>query len=186
MPNIQKYAVPPDFLLETYSSNGYADCYRTEIHGHISLAQFIAVFYTTSLFKLERFILTHVANKPSTDTQAQDLADDKANQFAAWTVEKRNDHEILMCDMLGRTRSWLMVQHAKEHSMLYFGSAVVPGKASRANHLLDLSLSPCSDFTKSIPFCSCPLQNETFTVRSPRPTNYYSTTKLFDEETNQL
>jgi len=129
MLNIQKYAVPPDSLLETYSSNGYADCYRTEIHGHISLAQFIAVFYTTSLFKLERFILTHVANKPSTDTQAQDLADDKANQFAAWTVEKRNDHEILMCDMLGRTRSWLMVQHAKEHSMLYFGSAVVPGKS---------------------------------------------------------
>ena len=129
MPNIQKCAIPSDSLLETYSSNGYADSYRTEIHGHVSLAQLIAGFYTTSLFRLERFILKHVARKPSTDTQVQDLADGKTNQFAAWTVEKRNDHEILMRDMLGRTRSWLMVQHANENTILYFGSAVVPGKS---------------------------------------------------------
>jgi hypothetical protein len=128
MPNIQKCAVPPDSLLAAYSSNGYVDSYRTEFNGHVSLAKFIASFYTTSLFKLERFILKHVARKPSTDTQVQDLADGKANQLAAWTVEKRNDHEILMCDMLGRTRSWLMVQHANENTTLYFGSAVVPGE----------------------------------------------------------
>jgi len=128
MPDIQKCTVPSGSLLETYSSNGYADSYCTEIQERVSLAQFIAVFYTTNLFKLERFILTHIAHRPSTDVQAQDLADGKTNQFAAWAVEKRNDHEILMCDMLGRTRSWLMVQHVNEKTILYFGSAVVPSK----------------------------------------------------------
>lgn len=133
MPTIKKCAVLPQSLLAKYSLDGmYADSYWTEIQGQISLAVYVFAFYTTSLFKLEQFILTYTARRPSNDTQAKELADGTRNEFAAWTVESRNDNELLMRDMFGRTRSWFMVNHLgaedDKRTQLYFGSAVVPEK----------------------------------------------------------
>lgn len=56
------------------------------------------------------------------------LASADIEQFAAWTVEARGENEILLCDFLSRTRSWLMVEKAGDETKLYFGSAVVPQK----------------------------------------------------------
>ena len=68
--------------------------------------------------------------KPSTDVQASQLANGLSDKFAAWHVENRSKNEILMCDLRGRTRSWLMVipvdTVGETRTRLYFGSAVVP------------------------------------------------------------
>ena len=128
MLSIEKCSVLPHTLLHNYLMSGaYADCYSTEIPYQRSFPEFIFAFYTTPLFKLERFILTWTVSKPSTDEQARQLADCEVESFAAWRVENRSENEILMCDYQERTRSWLMaVPVGDTHTRLYFGSAVVP------------------------------------------------------------
>jgi hypothetical protein len=136
MSAIEKCIVPADTFLHKYTRDGsYADCYLTEVPEPIAFPEYIFAFYTTPLFKLERFVLTVVVSKPSTDTQAQQLADGVIERFAAWNVEARSEREILMCDFLGRTRSWLMVIPMNTvngvGTQLYFGSAVVPQRNSK-------------------------------------------------------
>ena len=91
-------------------------------------------FYTTFVFKLERLILKWAVLKPSTDDQARALAAGAVNEFAAWRVEKRNDHQLLLSDYRGSTRSWLMVARLEDgtRTRLYFGSAVVASGKSRS------------------------------------------------------
>ncbi len=137
MLSIKRCALPDNALLVKYrQSEHYCDCYQTQISGSISHADFINAFYTTTLFKLERSILTWTVSRPSTDAQALQLANGKIDSFAAWHVEARADGQILLVDFSGRTRSWLMAiadqQQAKPTTQLYFGSAVtsVPTKAA--------------------------------------------------------
>jgi hypothetical protein len=133
MLSIEKCTTPDHALLNKYLTNGsYVDCYCTEIPKQISFPEFILSFYTTPLFKLERFILKYMASRPSTDIQAKELADGVAREFAAWYVEGRAEDQILMCDFSERTRSWLMVAPRNdEGTRLYFGSAVVPIRDSK-------------------------------------------------------
>jgi len=132
---IKKCTVLENTLLSDYSKVGnYTDCYTTDIPGQISFPEFIFAFYTTPLFKLERLILNFTISRPSTDMQAKQLANGVSDRFAAWHVEKRNDNEILMCDLVSRTRSWLMAvpAHDTSQTRLYFGSAVVPRQHTKA------------------------------------------------------
>jgi hypothetical protein len=131
MLSIRKCRVPANTLLENYLAPGaYVDCYWTELSGNVSLPVFIFAFYTTPLFTLERAILRLTVSKPSTDIEARQLADRSIQNFAAWSVERRTENELLMCDFRGRTRSWFMVSPINTGSgartRLYFGSAVVP------------------------------------------------------------
>ncbi len=129
---IEKRKLPANTLLQSYAAieGGYTDCYSTEIDSVVSLSDFVGAFYVTWLFKLERFVLKHAASRPSTDSQARDVAEGKINQFAAWTVEQREDRQLLMCDMHSRTRSWFMIapqpDQGKSTTRLYFGTAVTP------------------------------------------------------------
>jgi hypothetical protein len=121
--------LPQHALLARYADNGgYTDCYATDLPGTVSHAEFVAAFYTTWLFKLERAILKWLAAKPSTDDEATELARGARHSFAAWTVEDSAPNQLLLCDFLGNTRSWLMVEprHDGGVTRLYFGSAVVP------------------------------------------------------------
>jgi len=129
--SIKKCPVPSETFFGKYSQNGsYVDCYVTELQGHVAFSEYVFAFYTTALFKLERLILKISVFKPSTDNQARELAEGVRDQFAAWHVEARSESEILLCDFMGRTRSWLKVIHlntgSDPHSQLFFGSAVVP------------------------------------------------------------
>ena len=133
---IEKCPVPANTLLNTYSIPGaYVDCYTTEVPGQVAFSEFIFAFYTTLLFKLERLFLELTVSRPSTDIQARQLADGDIEKFAAWYVENRSENELLLCDLLGGTRSWLMVIPANTQSTpqtrLYFGSAVVPVRLSK-------------------------------------------------------
>jgi len=88
----------------------------------------VTAFYTTGLFRLERWILRLLVARPSTDEEARQLARSERNGFAAWSVEARAADQLLMRDFTGRTRSWFMVSaiDGSPGSRLYFGSVVVP------------------------------------------------------------
>ena len=126
MSSVQVAALPVGALLERYSATGaYTDCYEVAVPGHASLAEFMAAFYTTPVFKVERWLLAHLARYPSTDEQALSLAKGQLTHFAAWQVEARESGQAILA--AGRTRSWLMVRPAKGGATsLFFGSAVVP------------------------------------------------------------
>jgi len=127
--HIAPQALPAWSLLRRYEQSGdYTDCYVTDIPGDFSHAEYVAAFYTTWLFRLERLLLKLV-RKPSTDEQARQLAQGEREAFAAWTVEARAPNQLLLCDFLGNTRSWLMVEPVQGGGVtrLYFGSAVIAG-----------------------------------------------------------
>jgi hypothetical protein len=132
MASVSPSELPATALLRYYQSHGaYADCYVTDIQGPVSQTQFVEAFYTTPLFKLERLLLRWLAAKPSTDTDAKNLAAGTLDAFAAWRVERRDTNQLLLSDFTGRTKSWLMVATVEPASgtaktCLYFGSAIVP------------------------------------------------------------
>lgn len=140
MYSIQRSPIPPNSLLHTYTTNGgYADAYLAEFVAPVSLQEWMFTFYTTPLFKVERWILRFTISKPSTDAQAQQLADGEIDTFAAWRLEARRDDEVLLCDISGRTRSWLKAALVDDGSglrtRLYFGSAVVPVQDRKTGRL---------------------------------------------------
>ena len=128
--------LPDVSLLNRYrlQQGAYTDCYSTEIARSVSQAEFVEAFYTTWVFKLERAILKWAVTKPSTDAQATLLAQGSLDAFSAWTVEDRRQDQLLLCDLHGRTRSWLMAAPVKSGggTRLYFGSAVVAAKGSES------------------------------------------------------
>lgn len=129
MLSIEKCSTPENTFLKNYLMNGnYVDCYTTTVDKQVSFSEFVFAFYTTWLFKVEAFILTYTVRKPSSDVEAKQLSKAEIDKFAAWTVEDRNENQILMCDFVSRTRSWLMIENAGDKTKLYFGSAVVPKK----------------------------------------------------------
>ena len=102
MSDITAAALPPGALLGRYANgDGYADCLTASVAGHVTQAAYVEAFYTTALFKLERFALAVLLARPSTDAQARRLARGEIARFAAWTVEARETDEILLCDFLG-------------------------------------------------------------------------------------
>ncbi len=127
MSAVSRCELPEQALLSRYRESGaYTDCYCVEVDRAISLADYVRAFYTTLPFKTERLILKWAISKPSTDEEADLLAAGKADRFAAWYVEARDENQVLLSDFRGRTRSWLMTEAAEGTTRLYFGSAVVP------------------------------------------------------------
>jgi hypothetical protein len=87
----------------------------------------VEAFYTTSIFKVERWLLARFLARPSTDAEARQLATGNSGTFAAWSVEQRTAGQLLLA--AGQTRSWLMAvpgEAGRPAAKLYFGSAVVP------------------------------------------------------------
>ena len=139
MPTIQPCDLPPGALLHKYRAQGgaYTDCYVTQVAWRVSQSEYVEAFYTTAVFKLERWLLRWLVSRPSTDAEARQLASGALDSFAAWEVEEQTADQLLLCDLRGDTRSWLMAvpiendDHAKG-TRLYFGSAVVPVVSARS------------------------------------------------------
>jgi hypothetical protein len=127
---------PPDgALLYRYrGGGGYTDCFVAVVPDRVTQTAYIEAFYTTALFKLERLVLALLVSRPSTDDEARRLAAGETQRFAAWTVEAREADQILLCDFMGSTRSWLMSvadpAAPSPTTRLYFGSAIVPRKGA--------------------------------------------------------
>lgn len=143
MSRVTASPLPMDALLNRYNKlswgnpgEPYTDSFAIRTDRPVDISQFVFAFYTTKLFKLERVILKYLVAKPSTDAQAELLANGAIESFAAWSVEARSYDQLLMCDFRGRTRSWFMVEPNRAdtgHSstLLRFGSAVVPIKDAK-------------------------------------------------------
>ena len=137
---VESRALPDAALHASYARRGaYTDCFTADVPEPASLAEFVEAFYTSRVFKLERRILGW-AGKPSTDAEARELAAGARDRFAAWTLEGRTTDQILMCDYLGHTRSWLMVASSPGNppgaTRLHFGSVVVPVRRFPYNVLI--------------------------------------------------
>jgi hypothetical protein len=129
MAAVRPMPLPDVALLCAYRDRGaYTDCYGLDVEGTIMQADYIRAFYTSPLFKVERFILKWAVDKPSTDADVAALAEGESNIFAAWTIEERTADQIMLCDFQSRTRSWLMILPlgGGAKTRLYFGTAVVP------------------------------------------------------------
>lgn len=131
MQTIEVSPIPAGASLRAYAeTNAYTDCYSLRLNRSATLAEFMAAFYTTPVFKLERWLLARALGFASTDQQAQQLAEGRLSEFSAWRVESRDSTQALLA--AGRTRSWLMVAAPAvgtgEGTRLFFGSAVLPGK----------------------------------------------------------
>ena len=121
---IEEIAAPKGTLIDQYAEREghYTDCFETPVSMPVALADFIFAFYTQPLFRAERLVLRIAARQTSTDAEVRALADGRAQDFAVWQAEARNETELLMADRSGRTLSWLMVTD----TALRFGSVVVP------------------------------------------------------------
>ncbi|MEO8224524.1 MAG: hypothetical protein ABI661_06940 [Gammaproteobacteria bacterium] len=127
-------ALPDGALLQKYRLAGaYTDCFVTDITTRATQAEYVEAFYTSPVFRIERWLLARFVARPSTDLEARELALGTRNSFAAWTVEARDANQLLLADFQGRTRSWLMSTHipGEPGTRLYFGSAVVPAADRR-------------------------------------------------------
>lgn len=135
MPKVYVAPLPAGALLEKYAQRPelYTDCFATAIAQPVNFEAFVAAFYTTWLFKLERVILALALGLGSSDAQASELARGERETFAAWRVEARTSNQLLLD--AGSTRSWLMLSLERSESatrqMLYFGSAVVATRGGR-------------------------------------------------------
>lgn len=136
MTRVAASPMPAKALLARYAERGaFTDCFKTTIDREIQFPSYIVAFYTTPLFRVERFILRWLAKRPSSDEDVRRLGAGATTEFAAWTVEARSEDQLLLCDMLGRTRSWLMAvpdTRPSGNTVLYFGSAVVPRRSSES------------------------------------------------------
>jgi len=129
-PTVVSCELPQQAVLRNYGvEGGYTDCYRADIARPVTQAEYVEAFYTSAIFKAERLVLC-LLRRPSTDAQARELATGQRSHFAAWSVEGRGEDQLLLCDFLGGTRSWLMTEPRRIDgslaTRLYFGSAVVP------------------------------------------------------------
>jgi hypothetical protein len=111
MPTVKLCSIPLGALLKRYQKSGFhTDCYTIDVPACVSQEQFVLAFYSTKLFKLERFILKWMVSRPSTEGQLARLASGEASEFAAWSVEDKSENQLLLSDFQGRTRSWLMTK----------------------------------------------------------------------------
>jgi hypothetical protein len=103
----------------------YADCFSVKVDGSVTLAELVFAFYTSPLFRIERFLLRVLAKAPSGRAIARALADGDADKFAIWYVGQRTATQLLMCDRFEQTRSWFCVEPLDDGgTCLRFGSAV--------------------------------------------------------------
>ena len=123
--------LPPDSLLARLrGAECYRDAFRVEVPRRVDLAAFLRAFYGSAAFAPERLALGLIG-RGGTRAHIAALAEGRTDRFAAWTVEAREPHQILLRDFQDATCSWLIAEPTGEHATtLWFGSAVRhPGRA---------------------------------------------------------
>lgn len=141
--SITREPVPNDALLMTYRGavhaerwGSYADCFSVKVDRSATLGEFVFAFYTSPLFRIERFLLRALLNAPSSLADARTVADGTADKFAIWYVGQRTATQLLMCDHYEQTRSWFRVEALDGGgTCLRFGSAVAARRNPKSGAL---------------------------------------------------
>lgn len=139
MQTVREEPLADDALLRTYREgkhpelwDGYGDCFFLGVDRPVSLARFVAAFYTSPLFRVERLILSLALGAPASDDDVRQLAAGARDTFAVWQVSARTETQLLMSDRYGRTRSWFrVVPQASGGTLLKFGSAVAAKRGAQ-------------------------------------------------------
>ena len=138
MLGVSQQPVPEDSLLRSWQGGehperwlGTGDCFTVRVERPVTLAEFVAAFYTAPVFRLERWILKVMLKTASSDAEAAALAAGQRDTFAVWVLGTRTETQLLMCDRYGRTRSWFaVVPDGAGATTLRFGSAVARAPAT--------------------------------------------------------
>ena len=95
--SVHQCAFPLDAALGAYASQGaYADCYAVVLPRVVTQAEYVEAFYTTAVFKVERWLIATFLSRPSTDSQARQLAQGGLSTFAAWSVEQQQPDQLVL------------------------------------------------------------------------------------------
>ena len=119
---------PDESLLAEYAARPgcHTDCYFADVAGTVTLAEYIAGFFATPVFRLERKILGLKRALRTTDADVARLANGQSTRFAAWEVEARDEQQVLLAVKNSPIRTWLMaIPTSSGGTRLYFGSAVL-------------------------------------------------------------
>src|ERR1700722_11159530 len=105
--SITQESAPEDALLKTYRGGvhperwgGYGDCFSVRVEGAVSLQDFVFAFYTSPLFRIERWLLRAFIGAPSSDRGARALAGGSAASVGPGEVGDRTPAKLLICDRL--------------------------------------------------------------------------------------
>lgn len=125
-PSVAEAPLPEGALLQQFVESGeYTDCFVTHVDADVAFEKYVECFYTTRLFKAERFVLKRFVAISSSDVEAGELARNERQAFAAWNEHARTDNQLIMMDFRGQTCSWFMTAAEDAGTSLYFGSAVM-------------------------------------------------------------
>ena len=79
--SVLRDAVPVDALLKTYRGglnperwDGYGDCFSVSVDRAVNLGEFVFAFYTSRVFRIERWLLRAFIGARSNDQDARGLA----------------------------------------------------------------------------------------------------------------
>ena len=127
--SVQTGEIPESGYLKPYRerSSWYTDCFFVDVQGQVCLSQFISAFFTTFLFRSERWVLGVFTSSPSSDQNVMDLASGVSDRLSLWRVEARDDQQLILSFGELGVRTWLMVEPHPEIanvSRLYFGTGL--------------------------------------------------------------
>lgn len=133
MTHVTSAPLPVNALLYTYATQdgSYTDCFHAQVPNDVNLREFIATFFNTPVFRLERFLIATFGRKPSNVDDVNALAAGTLDSFALWQVESRDDDQILLKVGNSPIRTWLMCSSVAGQTQLSFGSALLPTRTDK-------------------------------------------------------
>lgn len=136
MSRIDHIPLPTDAFLARFQSQkgAHTDCYAIAVPRQVDLNSFVATFFDTWVFRLERKLLGLFARKHSTQEDVKALASGASETLALWRLVERNEDQILLAVGNGPIRSWLMREETDVGTKLYFGSALLAATQDRRGH----------------------------------------------------
>ena len=129
MEKITQSTLPPTSALAAYAGQPgvHTDCFKVLVSQNTELSTFIEAFFSTLPFRLERLLLRIAGVQNTSHADLIALASGQASRFAAWEVEHRDTHQVLLSAGQGVIRTWLMAAPAGHGATrLHFGSGVLP------------------------------------------------------------
>ena len=133
--------VPADSFLGAYAAKGaFTDCYAASVPGSVSLSEFVLAFYTTPLFKVERWLLAKLGGLRKEATTTRDGAAHALADALKQAAEAKA--------ALGRVEA----SHDGDDPLVRFRDALV--KAQNARGDAAPARFPSSDIRRS--FAGCP------------------------------